>query len=113
MEEVWAMDGSDAEAASFADISTASLSEFLTKHPDIAERKAKLKERPVLKARTTVVNNLHDPDLALRYLEKKAKREFGNRLELSNDPDNPLAPAAVVVTVVDARADAKAKKRSK
>ena len=83
METAWALDCTDAEAASFADISKASLCEFLKKHPAISERKSRLKEKPVLSARNALhkaINN-GNAELALKYLERKRKDEFAQRTE--------------------------------
>ena len=77
LEQVWSLDGTDAEAALFADISKASLSDYLKKHPAITERKEALKNSPVLKARQVVVTGLNgNPELALKYLERKRSNEF-------------------------------------
>lgn len=82
LSEVWALDGSDAEAALFADISPAALCEFLKAHPDISERKAALKQTPFLIARRTLVEGVKtDPDLALKYMERKCRAEFATRSE--------------------------------
>ena len=85
LEEVWAIGGSDEEAAFYAGISKAALSDFLKKNIDISERKEALKEKPILKARQTVVRDLDDPNGARWYLTKKRKLEFGETLELSGE----------------------------
>lgn len=41
----------------------------------------KLQDRPILKARQTVVNGLDDVDTAFRYLKAKRKDEFSERIE--------------------------------
>jgi len=79
---VWGLGGSDAEACYYADISKFSLSRYLDTHPDIEELRNKLKEKPILKARETVVKNLGNPDIAFKYLERKKKDEFGAGNEL-------------------------------
>jgi hypothetical protein len=103
LEQVWAVDGTDTEAAFFADISPAALCEYLKSHPKIAERKEALKNRPVLLARIAMIESFdgHDeeceetikkdgknvivkvtrkspknPDMAFRYVSAKRKREF-------------------------------------
>jgi hypothetical protein len=41
-----------------------------------------LREKPVLIARQTVVKSLKDnPEMALKYLERKRKKEFSTRTE--------------------------------
>ena len=84
LKEVWALGGSDSEACFWADISKFSLKRYLDANPDIVELRNKLKEKPILKARQTVVNNLNNPDVAFKYLERKKKDEFGAGSELSD-----------------------------
>lgn len=77
LEEVWAIGGSDAEAAFYAGISKAALSDFINKRPEISERKQSLQEKPVLKARQTIVRNLDQVQTSQWYLERKRPQEFG------------------------------------
>jgi hypothetical protein len=103
LEEVWALGGTDAEAAFYADISKASLSDYLKRHPEIAERKAALLQKPVLMARKAVINAFDgekvqlvtkdgkevtvtraDPEMALKYLERKHRQEFSLRSEVDH-----------------------------
>jgi hypothetical protein len=89
LESVWALGGTDAEAAFYADISKAALSEYLTKHPDISERKEALKNNPILLARKSVLDGIKiDPDLALKYLERKCKDEFSTKVITDNKNTN-------------------------
>ena len=109
LESCWGIDSSDSEAAFYAGISIASLSRYLTAHPAIAERKAALKERPILLARRAIlgafdgheihtrkgkkVTVTHAPinaDLALRYAERKRKAEFAPRTEVTAAEGAPL-----------------------
>jgi hypothetical protein len=78
LRQAWALDCPDCEAAALANISAASLSEYLTKHPKIAEEKERLKQRPFLAARNAIIQSITsgDGDLALKYMERKRKREF-------------------------------------
>ena len=109
LEHVWALSGSDAEAAFFADISPAALCAYLKKHPEVAERKQALLNRPVLVAREAIVGAFdghaltrkdvdkkgnevivnmgtapRDPDVALKYLERKKRDEFATRTEVQH-----------------------------
>lgn len=79
LEEAFAMGCTDIEACLYADISKTALYEYQEKNPYFAERKAELKENPVLKARTTIIKSLKDPNHAKWYLEKKKKDEFGGQ----------------------------------
>lgn len=84
LEQVWAVGGTDEEAAFYADISKAALSDYLKKHKEVSERKATLLNKPILKARMTVVASLEDPKSAKWYLSRKRKKEFSTRQELDH-----------------------------
>lgn len=97
LEEVWAMGGTDREAAMFAGISTSSLSEFLSKNPEVSERKELLLEKPILQARKTVVKALDvDYEFAMDYLEKKRPEEFAKK----NDPNGGAGGFSVTITTL-------------
>lgn len=78
LEEVFALGGTDQEACLFAGISPASLYRYEDENPEFRERKQLLKMNPVLKARRTVVDNLDDPKLAFKYLERRRSEEFSS-----------------------------------
>lgn len=73
LEEAFAFGASDLEACFYADISKTALYEYQKDHPEFAERKEKLKERPILLARQKVVKELtSDVKNAQWYLERKS-----------------------------------------
>lgn len=92
LEEVFAIGGSDEEACFYADIGKSTLYNYQNAHPDFVERKEALKNRPILKARQTVVKSLDQPDMAFRYLERKRKDEFSSRSEVTGADGQPLIP---------------------
>jgi hypothetical protein len=78
LEQVWGIGGSDHEAARFAEISPASLCQFLKKSEHVSKRKEELKNNPILKARQEIVKGLtNNPEFALKFLERKLPDEFG------------------------------------
>jgi len=84
LEEAFAWGCSDVEACLWADIATKTLYVYQEKNPEYAQRKAELKENPILLARKSVVSSLEkDPKLAMDYLSRKKKDEFSNRSELT------------------------------
>lgn len=92
IEEVAALDGTIEEMAYYADIHVASIYRYFESHPDFSDRIAKLRERPVLKARQTIVRSLEDPKNAQWYIERKKKKEFSQRTETDVTTDGqPLA----------------------
>lgn len=83
LDQAYAMDCTDAEAALYADISLAALLQHGVRHPEFVKRKHALKQRPFLIARNTIINGIKsDADLALKYMERKKKDEFSVRNEL-------------------------------
>ncbi len=90
LEEVFAIGGSDLEACFYAGISHESLYKYQRENPEFTERKEALKERPILKARQTIVKSLDDPINAKWYLERKKKKEFAQRNELTGEDGEPL-----------------------
>jgi hypothetical protein len=83
LEESFAFGATDAEACYYANINTDTLYEYQKSHPEFTERKNRLKQRPLLLARQTVVNAMvNDPALAMKYLEKKTAGEFSTRTVL-------------------------------
>ena len=90
LEEIFALGGTDLEACLWADISKSTLYDYQVLHPEFVERKEKLKEEPILKARRTVVGALDQPNMALSYLERKKKDEFSLRVENTGKDGTPL-----------------------
>jgi hypothetical protein len=84
LKDVWKYGGTDVEAAFYADISVPALQRYLSANPELREEKVRMKSNPILIARKTVVDGLkYDPDLSLRYLERKKKDEFSLRQEFT------------------------------
>lgn len=82
LEEVFALGGTDEEACLFGGIGKTTLYEFQKKNPEFQERKEALKQSPILKARKAVIEAFEDnPDLALKFLERRKKDEFSPRTE--------------------------------
>lgn len=94
LEEVFAIGGSDEEACFFAGIGKTTLYNYQQEHPEFVERKDALKERPILKARQTVVKALDDPNHAFKYLERKRRKEFGNNVDLTTN--NKELPSTLI-----------------
>ena len=83
LEEVFALDGSIGEACFYAGINRDTYYNWIEKWPKLKQKFDSLREKPVLKARNTVVNALGDPTIALKYLERKRKSEFALRTEIT------------------------------
>ncbi len=83
LEEVFAIDGTVQEACFYADITPTTYYNWLEKKPELVERFEALRNRPVLKARQTVVQSLNTPAGAQWYLQRKRKTEFSERTEVT------------------------------
>jgi hypothetical protein len=93
LEEAFALGCTDLEACFYADISKTAFYEYQKDNPEFADRKEQLKQRPILLARTTVVKEIQEKgELALKFLERKAKAEFSPSadINLGGQPDNPI-----------------------
>lgn len=74
------------EACFYADIHKDTYYEWIKKQPGLSDRFDALKQRPVFLAREAVVKGIQrDPKLALDFLGRKAKKEFGNNVDITTD----------------------------
>lgn len=85
LEEAFLLDCTIWEACFCADISERTYYNRVDSNPDLLQRFEALRQNPVYKARKTVIQALEkDPDIALKYLERKRKNEFSTRSEVEN-----------------------------
>ena len=76
---------SDREACAFAKINPATLYRYQEEHPEFCEQKEIWKEHTILKAKTTLYKNLDDKETAKWYLERKMRKEFATRQDVTSD----------------------------
>jgi len=102
LEQAFSLGCSDTEACLFADISRQTLYDYQKNHPEFIDRKAVLKEKLLLKARTVVAEALNnkDKDTAKWYLERKSKNEFGTRTEITGADGSNLSPPIINILPV-------------
>jgi hypothetical protein len=82
LEEAFAWGCTDREACLWANISVDTLYLYQVKNPEFIKRKEALKDTPLLDSRVTVSRAVkRDPDMAMKYLERKKKDEFSTRAE--------------------------------
>ena len=91
IEEATALDASIEEVAFWANISSETYYQIIKKDKGFSDRLDALRNRPVLKARGTVVKALDNPVHAFEYLKRKRKSEFSERQEI----DNPAQTEAI------------------
>ena len=105
LEHAFSIGASDEEACFYADITPKTLYNYQKKDPVFLQRKEALKLNPVLQSRQVLVKAIMgeriwdkkkkkyiwiekpNPHLAMTYLEKKRKAEFGNRIGLDVTQD--------------------------
>jgi hypothetical protein len=80
LREAFLLGCTDREACLYADINPDTLYEYQKQNPKYSDQKEQYKSNPVLIARESVVTGLKsDPNLALKYLERKKSDEFSLR----------------------------------
>jgi len=80
LEEAFAFGCTDLEACSYADISKQTLYNYQDKNPGFIDLKERLKEKPVLLARKTVMDKMTDDGkLAMDFLKNKKSDEFNSK----------------------------------
>lgn len=106
LEEAFAFGASDKEACFYADISHQTLYNYQENNPEFVERKEALKQRPILLARQSVVRGLEgNPELALKFLERKLKKEFGTRQEIEHGMSDPVGDILRAVGLLKGKDD--------
>ena len=86
LEEAFSIDATVSEACYYCDISRETFYNWMKADKELFDRLERMRQKPVLKARQVVVNGIkNDKDFALRYLTKKKKSEFGDKLELGGE----------------------------
>ena len=91
LEQAFAIDATVEEACSYADISRNTFYVWLKEHEEYQDRIDELRQRPMLKARQTIVKSLDTPEGARWYLARKKKQEFSEKIEQEHsNPDGNL-----------------------
>jgi len=85
LKEAYLMGCTDREACLLAGISESTLYDYQSKNKEFLEQKQRFKTNPTIKARQTVIASLNDPKVAMWYLERKCKNEFGPKGHFSED----------------------------
>lgn len=82
LEYAFALGCSTTEACLYADIDRSTYYDWCKQDKTLSDRMEELKETPVLIARDTVIKGIRrDPDLALKFLERRKKDEFSTKSE--------------------------------
>lgn len=98
LEQAFAIGCTDQEACHYAEISSAALYRYQESHPEFRERKEGLKDRPILKAKFTIVKHLDDPRLAWDYLRSKCSDEFAQKVK--QDVSATTSPVPIILGTI-------------
>ena len=95
IEDAAALGASIEEIAMYAGIHRATLYRWMQDDEELKDRIQELQERPILKARQTIIKSLENPHDAQWYLERKRKSEFAQRVEQTGDKGKDLVPESL------------------
>jgi hypothetical protein len=98
LREAFLLDCTDEEACFYAKISPSTFYLYQSENPKYLEEKRGYKQNPFLLARKSVIEGFSNPDLALKYLERKKKDEFSLRNELTGRDGKDL-PTPILANV--------------
>lgn len=90
IEDAAALGCTDTEIALYCDISRDTFYRWIKEQPKLSDRIEALREKPILKARQTIINNLNNPQYALEYLKRKKRAEFGDKSEVEVTMPRPI-----------------------
>lgn len=106
LRQAFAIDATIDEACFYAGINSDTYYRWKKTNPSKYAELEKLRNTPILAARQTLATAVKtNHDLALKYLERKRSKEFAvqRKVELGNDPDNPLFPGVDNLTEAELR----------
>ena len=81
IEEAAALGCTVEEIAFYAGIHRDTLYSWMKDDEVLSDRIKELREKPIIKARQTIIKALEEPQYASWYLARKVKREFSERVE--------------------------------
>lgn len=100
LEQAFAIDATIEEACSYAGIARQTYYDYIEKNPEFSDRIADLRNRPVLKARQTVVQKLGESyGSAMDYLKRKRKQEFGDTTDITTGGEKISTPSSDVARI--------------
>lgn len=95
IEEAAALDATIEEIALWAGVHRSTLYRWMQDDEGLRDRIEELRQKPILKARNTVVSALSDPNHAFRYLERKRSKEFMPTAKLEHAGQVAFVPGHV------------------
>lgn len=91
----------NSEAVAYAEISERVLYDYFKEYPEFLQKTEEWKLNPLLKAKKTIVDNLTDTKNAQWYLERRAKKDYGNNVDVTSDGKQLPTPILANVEPLD------------
>lgn len=102
IEEATALDASIEEVCFYADISRESYYQLIKKDKEFSDRLEALRNRPILKARQTVIAKIGESYAnAMDYLKRKKKLEFGENIDVTSGGEKLPQPLVNINALLD------------
>jgi len=90
LEQAFSIDASIGEACYFADIAESTYYAWCAEDEVLSERFKRLRQKPVLKARQVIAQDMDNPATAKWYLERKKSQEFSTQQDLGAPKEGGL-----------------------
>jgi len=90
LEDAFSIGCTVSEACLYAGINRDTYYRWIKNNKTLSDKFTALLDKPILKARQTIVDNLSTPETAKWYLSRKRKKEFSPRRELTGGDGQPL-----------------------
>ena len=101
IEEATALDASIEEVCFYADISRESYYQLIKKDKEFSDRLEALRNRPILKARQTVIAKIGESYAnAMDYLKRKKKLEFGENIDVTSGGEKLPRPLLDISEII-------------
>ena len=71
-------------SCAYAGISRDTYYRWLKEWPQLSDRLDDLREKPIMKAKRTIVSQLNDVSVAFKYLEKENPEDYGDRIKIEH-----------------------------
>lgn len=98
LEQAFAIGADVTKACAYADISHDTYYRWIKEKPELSERFSRLQEQPILKALQEVVKGMdNNPELALKYLERRWKDRYSTRVENTGADGEDLKLTQIIV----------------
>ncbi len=104
LEYAFSIDATISEGCSYAGISRDTYYEWIKNNKELSDRFEQLRLKPIFEARITLIKGIkNNPELALKYLERKRRSEFNPQyIKEVREEDGKMSPehSARVISIL-------------